>query len=602
MDIPFDLSFHHYYKETQTDSKKLECFVLNQDALSELDEGKLVTLTENIDLAVSFSAPEGSKLYMDGLDTLPEEMVSIDRYGIAYLNPSEREYKLYSYNQQQLYPFIPGFYRIVVEVDDRKYYSWIRIKPKQITQEQWEAMRDEIEETVNGLAQDIIRQNSNVAGYGNAPIPFTYMRQWLVLNNHKGALINALEGINKQPRFSIIKTYQIVPKPRAKRADEKSIKYISQHPEKPDLFNEPLPKISYTLPENQWIKVIVKDLMKITSNLLDFLDSYEVSIESELQALTRWRKPGDAELRTKQKALGNIQDMRRECRQIRTGLARFLNQSWLAEVPTKLTHPVPLALTLDSRYHNVYSVYREIQAEDFSITLDPAYTFHWKRTDRLYEIWGYLQVIKALSSEEAGFTPVKGWMYDQSIGNQQIAIPNLTPGAYVELTRGSITVRAVYDAELPAHPDDTDPMNPVYTTADNYRPDCRLDVFDDGMYIGSAIIDFKYRPTKYIWNKEAVRTRSQTSTMKQLGNYRNSCSSPWYMKGVIPTRMVKGFRPIYEVWAVFPDKYNSHHNREVDEYSVRMVDLTPKEDNTHVRGYLMQVVESIVENAAEWVS
>lgn len=49
----------------------------------------------------------------------------------------------------------------------------------------------------------------------------------------------------------------------------------------------------------------------------------------------------------------------------------------------------------------------------------------WKRTDLLYEIWGYIQVVNSLI--EIGYKPIEGWIFSQDYEENK-TIPFLSEG------------------------------------------------------------------------------------------------------------------------------------------------------------------------------
>jgi hypothetical protein len=596
MDTLFNVTFLAF-----SNPLKAVRFTTKKEDVSSFNGEDMITFKENIDISVIFKAPNGARLYMDGLDTLPENSVKEDEKGEVYLAPSEYQQTIYSNNfnngEDEYYPFIPGYYRIKVKIEEVSYYSLIRVIPKQVSEEQWTIMRDEVEETLHGLAQDLIRRNSNIEGFGDSPIPFSYMRQWLILQKYRGRLINSLEQIITSPRYEIRKEYNIVPTARAFHFNEVSIKYVAQHPDKKDVIKEPSPKVSYNIPENRWFRYMVKSLLNITQDLLLFLKDFEKSVTNEMNNLQKWGDQANVRLRMKQKVLSQIKKMITEAGQFRSVWNRSLNALWMTEVKDKLPKTMPMALTLDSRYRIVFQMFRELKNDQFSISLEPAYTYHWKRTDHLYEIWGFTQIIRVLTSESLGFKPVKGWLYEMTHISKGVIVPELNSGSFVELTKGNLCIRVVYEEELPPSTEGTSLNKPLYTGSSHNLPDCRIDVFDQKGHIGSLLLDFKYRPKHSIWDTNKIKTRRQTKTMKQLDSYINSCRSPWYLKGRNSDRVIKSTRPVSEVWPIFPERNNIEHERELDEYHVRLMDLTPGKPNIHFQNTLKWILQEMQEVA-----
>ncbi|WP_431811827.1 DUF2357 domain-containing protein [Lysinibacillus sp. FW12] len=596
MDTPCSLVFIHSPSKEYRKEKKVSVFVDNKESIFSIPEDKIVEVTENVDLSVLFICSSSAKFYMDGLDMLPESQVESDNLGDVYLPSSPTEQILFANGEQNgytYYPLIPGFYQVKVEIEDKLYYTLLRVKPKQVTEEQWETMRKEIEDTLQGLAQDLVRKNLNLTSEEDVPIPITYMRQWLLLRNEKSRLLNAIEEIQKAPRYQIVKDYEIVPDALAKHIGEETIKFRSQHPDKKDVIKEAKSVISYNLPENRWMLHIVQTLATTTQTLYQFLLSYEDVLNREMKELRRWGKKAEGRIRIKEKVSNQIQEMKRDANQFRSAWSRWLHAPWVQNFPKTFLQEIPMAISADSRYRILYQVYRNLKKDNTSVTLDPIYTYHWKRTDYLYEIWGFIQVIRVFLSEEMGFSATKGWLFDIADVENGITVPELRKGSYVELTDGTLRVRVIYEEELPSSAEDTGIENPLYTSSHHRLPDCRIDVYDEHGHIGSLLLDFKYRPLSSIWNKQLIKTSKQTKTMKQLDAYTTACRSPWFLKGRAMSRILNRFRPVAEVWPIFPYKVDKERRRDVDEYFVRPMDLTPGKENHHFKKHILEAIEEM---------
>lgn len=594
MDTLCNIVFIHNSSKSYREEKKVMTLVGNKEEVFSIPQDNIVVVTENIDLSVIFTCSSHGRLYMDGLDMLPESQIEEDDFGDVYLPSSPSEKTLFINGEKDgytYYPLIPGFYQVKVIIDDKSYYSLLRVKPKQVTEEQWETMRQEIEETLHGLAQDMVRKNLNLNN--EEEIPITYMRQWLLLRNEKSRLLNAIEEIQKAPRYNIVKHYEIVPEALAKSIGEETIKFRSLHPEKKDVIKEAKSITTYNLPENRWILHIIQFLATTTQTLFEFLSTYENALLCELKDLDRWGKKAEGRIRIKERVLNHVQEMKRDANQFRNAWNRMLQVQWLQNLPRSLPQEIPIALSADSRYRILYQIYRNLKKDNTSVTLDSIYTYNWKRTDYLYEIWGYIQVLRVFLSENTGFKATKGWLFDLNDVENGITVPELRKGSYVELTDGNIIVRVVYEEELPFSAKDTSIESPLYTSSYHRLPDCRIDVYDEQGHIGSLLLDFKYRPSKSIWDKSLIKTSKQTKTMKQLDAYTTACRSPWFLKGRASERILNRFRPVAEVWPIFPIKEEREFNRKVDEYYVRLMDLTPGKENNHFKQHIFEAIEEM---------
>lgn len=125
-----------------------------------------------------------------------------------------------------------------------------------------------------------------------------------------------------------------------------------------------------------------------------------------------------------------------------------------------------------------------------SLSVSSFYQFQWKRTDKLYELWCFLQFIKAL--EEKGWELATGPAVVQEDGKYRLS--SLEEGTEITLSRNDEKIRLIYDGTVPQHASDTDrETDPLYTNNVHRRPDLRMDYYRNGAYNGSLVADFKYR-------------------------------------------------------------------------------------------------------------
>ena len=70
-----------------------------------------------------------------------------------------------------------------------------------------------------------------------------------------------------------------------------------------------------------------------------------------------------------------------------------------------------------------------ITSKKNKLTLHREYQYFWKRTDLLYEIWGYIQVVHSLI--EIGYKQIEGWIFSQNYEENK-TIPFLSEGTTVK--------------------------------------------------------------------------------------------------------------------------------------------------------------------------
>ncbi|HHT7191373.1 TPA: DUF2357 domain-containing protein, partial [Bacillus cereus] len=268
MVIPFKVIFRQNEKEVPITS-----FVMDEKLLYGIENEQVPEVVENKNLELNFICEdETARLYMDGLDTLPSWNLLIGDDDVAYVSPEISPIDLFKYSKDpkksnEYYPLIPGYYRIKVVVQDVVYYSWLKVQPKQITEEQWVSMREDVEETLNGLAQDLIRKNASLGINSSLPIPIHILRKLYIVKKDYLKWINSLKSIQSEPRMRIRKEYDLVPEGKAGIVDATSIRYRSRHPESRDYVYTPKHTRNHNLLENQWIKKIMRFISREMNDL-----------------------------------------------------------------------------------------------------------------------------------------------------------------------------------------------------------------------------------------------------------------------------------------------------------------------------------------------
>lgn len=595
MDIPFKLSFKNHFNEFL-----VKHYVNKASDLYEKKLDSLVILTENLETSVLFQCDDlSARFYMDGLDTLPEYKVNEDHSGNVYLSPSDEYTTIFSFHQQEeYYPLIPGFYRVHVIANQKDYYALVKVTTKQISEEQWVIMRNEIEHTLEGLAQDFLRKNSSLGINEELPIPFSYFRKYYVFKKYESRILGSLNDIQRHPRSSILKHYEVVPRGQEKDIDEKTIRYFSYRPNQKDYLKTPVRRVNHDLSENSYLKKILLTFLKEIKSFLVFLEHFKKNHKNELIQIKKFHTSNHINVISKEKVLEELDKYEYDMKRIRGLFLAYLELPWMKEVTSTWNGKIPSVVLLDSRYRLLNQIHRLLQKNDFDVTMDSSFSYHWKRTDKLYEIWGFIQLINIL--KKLGFNPEEGWIYNKKNNEDKFHIPVLEDETTIVFKKNQISLRLVYDATLSYDVEQTTLFSPLYTSDSHNRPDARIDVYDAKGYLGTLIIDFKYRPVKNIWRNEYIRTMNQTKTMRQLYSYESNCRSKWLLKGRIPESLLSAIKPVREVWAVYPQKNNMIQTDEkTEQYNIRLISLTPGQNRQHFIDELKNIFEKITDISSQ---
>ncbi|RKQ12772.1 DUF2357 domain-containing protein [Ureibacillus endophyticus] len=588
MDLPFKLTFFQYSK-----SKTVEKYVDSLSELYRMETENIIEITENLDTYLSFSGVEDVRLYMDGLELLPEEFVGEDENGNVFLEPSDLKHAIYeNVGNNSYFPLIPGYYQICVISSGKKYFSLFRIRTKQVTEEQWEVMKNDVEKSLSGLAQDLVKKNSNVKdNYNDDTLPSNILRKWHLINQFKIKLMSSIQDLTTNPRQNVKKNYLIVPISQARKTDDETVKFLSQHPEKKDFYKTPYREVNLNLPENKLIKAVLKEIDKTLKEIYSHCIYYEDITNRKINTEKR-NSFGvhNGKLRSLEVTLEEIKSIKTDSSKLITNIQHFLNNTWLKDVPSVKNINIPNSVTMDQRYQIIFKLYKKLKNDRFTITFDPIYQYNWKRTDLLYEIWSFIKVIEAFTSDEIGFSPVSGWLIDD-----YPHVPELLPKDKILMKKEDITIQIMYEGEVLGESKDTTLEHPLYTGTENRTPDCRIDYYDSKGYIGSLVLDFKYRPVKYIWSDSLVKNRGTNKVMRQLNNYKNSFKSKWFYRDRLDSLLFNQLTPIREVWGVYPLQKNEKTIRYLNDHYIRLMDLTPNEESEHFTKMLKELTNQIIE-------
>jgi hypothetical protein len=266
---------------------------------------------------------------------------------------------------------------------------------------------------------------------------------------------------------------------------------------------------------------------------------------------------------------------------------------WFDRIGTYQSSTIPPVMNSDPRYRALYQLYRELKNEQFLLQIHQSYSYQWKRTDKLYEIWGYLQFIKTLAGEELGFVAEQGWLYSQTLDGTSLLVPTLPSNTEVVFRKEDLRIHLVYEAHLPSQSRLTSTKEPLYTSGTHNCPDGRLDVYKNERFIGTIIFDFKYRPRNSIWNEQLIVKNQPNEVMRQLVSYGDNLHSP-YLFGNGSHPFVSAISPVQEVWAIFPNRYGTSISEDFPDHKVSLIELTPGLDNGFFVEKLQVTIDRLV--------
>ena len=521
-----------------------------------------LTFTENQDIYVRFEAPRGFRFTMDGLDvvTLPgQERVN----GQTYITPAHRPGEAILLFEGQDFPLVPGYYVLTVEGNGKSWYGLMEITPKYMGKQSWQDMRDELTDEIRTLSFDFMKKNIHIskALEGALGLNTSMLLRFYTISSESSVVLSVLDELSHTANARMVLRLKQIRQEEGRRPDPhirpQHVKERPGAPRMPALRTE----ITRDVEENRFAKSILLALDHILQQFLEEIDGPIRRLEEKQAELRKYT--WGLEYKTGEKALSRLSLYRRRARRIKDSISRVSRAPWFEEAGTATEGEVPMTVFMDPRYSVLYRLYKNLSDPAQSLDVSSFYQFQWKRTDKLYEMWSFLQFIKALTA--------KGWELEEGISvireEGRYRLSSLESGTEIKLRRKGEEVHLTYDGILPASSADTDrEIHPLYTNNSHRQPDLRLDYYKGGLYYGSLVADFKYRDLLFLWQDE---TRS-ASLRRQFNAYRDMNTR--FYRDCDEITSLRDSRPVKEVWAVFPREIPG---RSDEDYSLRFIPLAP---------------------------
>lgn len=562
--LPFTLTFSGGWDKGV---RYFNRFTDNPEELAE-DRAPGLTFTENQDIYIRFDAPRGFRFTMDGLDvvTIPGEE---RENGQTYIAPFRRQDQPLLLFEGQDFPLVPGYYVLTVEGGGKSWYGLMEITPKYMGKQSWQDMRDELTDEIRTLSFDFMKKNIHIskALEGALGLNTSMLLRFYTISSESSVVLSVLDELSHTANARMVLRLKQIRQEEGRRPDPH---IRPQHvKERPGAERMPALRAEITrdVEENRFAKSILLALDHILQQFLEEIDGPIRRLEEKQAELRKYT--WGLEYKTGEKALSRLSLYRRRARRIKDSISRVSRAPWFEEAGTAVEGEVPMTVFMDPRYSVLYRLYKNLSDPAQSLDVSSFYQFQWKRTDKLYEMWSFLQFIKALTA--------KGWELEEGISvireEGRYRLSSLESGTEIKLRREGEEVHLTYDGILPASSADTDRENhPLYTNNSHRQPDLRLDYYKGGLYYGSLVADFKYRDLLFLWQDE---TRS-ASLRRQFNAYRDMNTR--FYRDLDETASLRDSRPVKEVWAVFPREIPGKSD---EDYSLRFIPLAPGLTGNH---------------------
>ena len=575
MDTAYNLPFQAYLiVNPNTSAQKIDFGPWGDIQLSHEPEEDCATIKENDEMDLYFnSTDKEARLYLDALECCPSSnRIMVDDEGFVYCTPGEEVIKLYrsdsSYDALRV-----DVLQISVMCGLNSYFSFLKIAPKQLSLEEWKIMRDDLETEIQGLAQDIVRRNIGLGDEVKGLLPPDDLYAFLIINKNAHAIMSALLDIKDKPKYKLKKRYEEVDESKNREIDTETVKKYLQRGALNHTLFVPRRDIVYDIQENRLLKKIIK---AYDEKLAHFIDVIYSTLNYRKQRLTRYPKHSLYD----EKYIQGLESYLATAEKLKKITNIIKSAEWFQTVKNPEDMFIPHSFAVDSRYGSLYRMYSEMNKRNFSVQLDPQYSYSWKKSSSLYEMWCYICICRSFLQE---YTEVG--LRVQDIFMKDHLFPFLKSGTKILLENEDSAVEIIYDSVLPKKSEQVKLYgHPLYITGKHTRPDICINMYSkkSGWYVGSFIIECKYRSLKAFWYGNTWSSR------EQIKAYHNDSKSPLFFNGFLD--LFTSSRPVLHVFTFTPDIFDE---REYSDDQVTLLTFRPTRDRNIVEKVCERLIDEV---------
>ena len=575
MDTAYNLPFQAYLiVNPNTSPQKIDFGPWTDIQLSHEPEEDCATIKENDEMDLYFnSTDKEARLYLDALECCPSSnRIMVDDEGFVYCTPGEEVIKLYrsdsSYDALRV-----DVLQISVICGLNSYFSFLKIAPKQLSLEEWKIMRDDLETEIQGLAQDIVRRNIGLGDEAKGLLPPDDLYAFLIINKNAHAIMSALLDIKDKPKYKLKKRYEEVDESKNREIDTETVKKYLQRGALNHTLFVPRRDIVYDIQENRLLKKIIK---AYDEKLAHFIDVIYSTLNYRKQRLTRYPKHSLYD----EKYIQGLESYLATAEKLKKITNIIKSAEWFQTVKNPEDMFIPHSFAVDSRYGSLYRMYSEMNKRNFSVQLDPQYSYSWKKSSSLYEMWCYICICRSFLQQ---YTEVG--VRVQDIFMKDHLFPFLKSGTKILLENEDSAVEIIYDSVLPKKSEQVKLYgHPLYITGKHTRPDICINMYSkkSGWYVGSFIIECKYRSLKAFWYGNTWSSR------EQIKAYHNDSKSPLFFNGFLD--LFTSSRPVLHVFTFTPDIFDE---REYSDDQVTLLTFRPTRDRDIVEKVCERLIDEV---------
>lgn len=526
-------------------------------AANSLTTTPTISVKENEGVAFLFRSEDtAAKLYLPCLDAaLDQRFVESDAAG-DYITPSDRPFQLCGGGQEGLLVERMLFF---VEAAGQRYYGNFAVQPRQLESGEWQLMQQELEEEFEGLSR-VWKKGTEGRGIGGEQaLPLRAFRDLERLQAQESKVFAAIRDIIEQPRYAIKTSYEKDPVQAGGRVDAKSMRSNLSRGGISHVQLIPKKRLDYDIDENRMLRMMAE---RILARLAGFRQYTE-----------------DAQL-----SGGRMREFTETVRRYRHLLNALRNMPWYPEISGRQVYAVSQAMLADNRYYILYCLHLSLERDHLGLTMREIYRLSYQKSSLLYELWCYFKLRHVLEDFATETDREESYEVGEDGGF------SLRDGSRVCYENEEVRLALVYNQTLGDRSADRE-RDPLYfATSHNGRnhnhPDLLLHIFSKktGWYVGSIILECKYRKVRQIW----VGERSSLGQLETY--YKNACSDEIY--GGIGKLLRTN--PVCGVMALTPDTSTAPIRS--DHFPLETFALRPGKEN-RTRHALSAHIRELIEKA-----
>jgi hypothetical protein len=390
------------------------------------------------------------------------------------------------------------------------------------------------------------------------------------MQKYASKVLSALIALQNAPKYHIITNYIEEDSSKAVKMDAVTIRKYLHSGGANAKYSVPVKQITYDIQENRLLKRIISIYDR---ELAQFINT----VEGIVQYRQNTKKQEHRQYRILyEQGLKDFLDTAKKLRKI---TAIIKTQDWYQTVGLLRDGAIPHAFALDSRYGVLYKMYEDLRNPDFRVQLDPNYSYSWKKSSSLYEMWCYVKICRAFADRY----DLLGDHWNLRFGSD-LLFPYLANGVTMSFENELTRIDVIFDQFIPSKPSRTKLHDhPFYTVGKHKRPDITIDVYTkkDDWYIGSIILECKYRKLSSFW-----QGYSEWSSKPQIQAYYTDPKSDLTYDGL---GGILDVRPVQSVIVLTPDVLGNGKSDPNINTLIRT--LKPDETNETLDS-IMQIIEN----------